>query len=187
MTNIMETSGLTMVRNLTHTYVHKCVCVCNNVSPPCEFFSFFYLFFVCFFYLSFFHSSCAGAPGGLNADGQRKRMAGCGAPSSSVSRSFPSILPTSPAKRLRRCFCHSLSSCPNFSSHFPFFFAASPSSSFFSHFFHVHTANKGWVPLSCLRPWVAGLPAVHRSPTKNYTPTYYNRAAWLCTQQPKFR
>lgn len=78
------------------------------------------LFWV-FSWLEFLHSSCAGAPGGLSADGQRRRMAGCGAPGSSVSRSSPSILPTSPAKRLRRCFCRFLSSCPDFSSLIPSF------------------------------------------------------------------
>lgn len=43
-----------------------------------------------------------GAPGGPSADGQRRRMAGCGAPRTSVSRSSPSIPQTSPVKRLRR-------------------------------------------------------------------------------------
>lgn len=48
------------------------------------------------------HSSSEGAPGGLSADGQRRRMVGCGAPGSNVSRLSPSIPQTSHVKRLRR-------------------------------------------------------------------------------------
>lgn len=48
------------------------------------------------------HPSSEGVPGGLSAAGQRRRMAGCGAPGSSVSRLSPSIPRTCPAKRLRR-------------------------------------------------------------------------------------
>lgn len=43
-----------------------------------------------------------GVPEGLSADGQRRRMAGCGAQGSSVSRLSPSFPPTFPVKRLRR-------------------------------------------------------------------------------------
>lgn len=48
------------------------------------------------------HPSSEGVPGGLSADGQRRRMAGCGAPSSSVSRLSPSFPRTFPVKTLRR-------------------------------------------------------------------------------------
>lgn len=77
----------------------------------------FFLFFFCFLVLveafkgvcvveqrlmGVVHPSSEGVPGGLSADGQRRRMAGCGAPSSNASRLSPSSPRTSPAKSLRR-------------------------------------------------------------------------------------
>lgn len=60
--------------------------------------------------------SSEGVPGGLSADGRRRRMAGCGALGSSVSRSSPSIPRTSPVKRLRRYAAASLCSLLPFRS-----------------------------------------------------------------------
>lgn len=59
-----------------------------------------------------------GVPGGLSADGQRRRMAGCGAPGSNVSKLSPSIPRTFPVKRLRRYSVASLLTLPR--SFYPF-------------------------------------------------------------------
>lgn len=48
------------------------------------------------------HPSSEGVPGGPSADEQRRRMAGCGARGSSVSRLYPSIPQTFPAERPAR-------------------------------------------------------------------------------------
>lgn len=130
------------------------------------------------------HPSSEGVPGGLSADGQRRRMAGCGAPSRSVSRSSPSIPRTFPVKRLRRYSTDSLL------SHSPSLFSASLSvySCSAVHnptYMHVTQTYTAWVinRFYCESETLcSGSSCIVLIQPENSKPAYYNRPSWLYSQ-----
>lgn len=130
------------------------------------------------------HPSSEGVPGGLSADGQRTRMVGCGAPSSSVSRLSPSIPRIFLVKRLRRysassllthcCSLHAFVLCTSFR-------LCSTQPHLHARHTNMHSLSNKLFPL-----WIRDLGSrssysvlIH---PKNSTLAYYNWPCWLCSQ-----
>lgn len=111
-----------------------------------------------------------GAPEGLSADGQRRRMVGCGALRRNVSRLSPSILLIFPVKRQRR---YGSSSPPSFS----LFLLCKPSLACMSQTYTVGGINS----FHCESETLA-LPGIIDWYQKL---AYYNWPGWLCWLQPK--
>lgn len=128
------------------------------------------------------HPSSEGVPGGLSAGGQRRRMAGCGAPGSSVSRLSPSIPRTFPVKRPRRysaAFLLPLFLCSVHISCLPLLWSTQP---------HLHARHTNIHSLThkLVLLWIRDLMhwffLLRIDPSRNSKPAYYSRPGWLCSQ-----
>ncbi len=133
------------------------------------------------------HPSSEGVPGGLSAGGQRRRMAGCGAPSRIVSRLSPSIPRTFPVKRLKRYSAASLLTASRSFSPFVLCtsFCLSRSAEHNPTSMHVTQTCTAWV-INCFHcePETLGSRSscsvsIH---PENSKLAYYNRPGWLCSQ-----
>lgn len=121
------------------------------------------------------YASSEGVPGGLSAGGQRRKMAGCGAQVSSVSRLYPSILQIFPAKRLERWSTALIHSLIFFS--FSFWLWNTQ--------FHLHACHTDLVlVIICLQhkfeTWAQSFPVRYWSvQNKSSELSYYKLPVWL--------
>lgn len=126
------------------------------------------------------HPSSEGVPGGLSADGQRRKMAGYGAPGSSVSRLYPSIHRTFPAKRLTRYnAAFLLANSPLYLFSFGLFWLCR------TQFFHSYAQS--CVACKLFTLWMGdlgplGLPVSVLIHPEIFKVSYYNLPGWLCSQ-----